>query len=173
MPTDYYAKLNTDQAKLNSDYSDYTEAYLSYVTCLNNNMDKNGKYPSSSTTRGSGTSLSTTQYDSPVCDASFTAFNNKQSTILTDISKVSADLDAINNSNIPGYDKTISDATIKSQYANLVSKRSNLDLQLQQLYNLQNTAPNTYETQLDSTVYSGILWTVLATSLIYYVFTKL
>lgn len=164
-----YAKLNTDQAKLNKDYSDYTEAYLSYVTCLNNNMDKNGKYPITAGFNGKNSDGKNVN----VCSDLLSAFNAKQSTIIADISDVSVDLAAINNANIPGYDKTVSDATIKSQYANLVSKRSNLDLQLQQLYNLQNTAPNTYQTQLDSTVYSGILWTVLATSLIYYVFTKL
>ena len=167
-----YTDLTDSQTALNSKYSEYTVAYLSYITCLNNNVS-NGKYPSSSVTRNSGNGPNATQYESYMCDASFNIFHNKQADMLNNILDVSGKIAAINSSSLPGYDNSKTAADIKSEHATLVNTRSDLDLKLQQLYNLQNTAPNTYQTQLDSTVYSGILWTVLATTLIYYVFTKL
>jgi len=60
-----------------------------------------------------------------------------------------------------------------TNYNNLANKRNDLDLKLQDLYNIDNSIPNLYNLQTDSTVYTGILWTVLATTLIYYVFIKL
>ena len=58
-------------------------------------------------------------------------------------------------------------------YNDMAQRRAGLDLKLQQLYNVDNSIPNLYQSQLDSTVYSGVLWTILATTLIYYVFIKL
>lgn len=83
---------------------------------------------------------------------------------------------AINNVSIRINDITstsFSQDNIDSSYNNLVSMRNDLDSKLQHLYNLQNASPNIYQSQLDSTIYSGILWTVLATTMVYYVFTKL
>ena len=67
----------------------------------------------------------------------------------------------------PSYNATV------TSYANLTNKRADLDLKLQGLYNIDNSIPNLYQLQNDSTVYTGILWTVLATTMIYYVFIKL
>lgn len=67
----------------------------------------------------------------------------------------------------PSYNATM------SSYNNLTKTRNNLDLKLQGLYNIDNSVPNLYQLQNDSTVYTGLLWTVLATTLIYYVFIKL
>jgi len=60
-----------------------------------------------------------------------------------------------------------------ASYSTLTDLRSNLDLKLQALYNKQNSIPQLYNQQFDSTIYTGVLWTVLATTLIYYVFIKL
>ena len=62
---------------------------------------------------------------------------------------------------------------INTSYNKMVNYRSQLDLKLQELYNNQNSLPNLHQAQIDSTVYAGILWTVLATSLLYYVFIKM
>lgn len=55
------------------------------------------------------------------------------------------------------------------QYTEMTTLRNNLDIKLQQLTQQPNTSTN----QLDTTIYSGILWTILATTLIYYVFIHL
>ena len=62
---------------------------------------------------------------------------------------------------------------LDNNYNAMAQHRAGLDLKLQQLYNVDNSIPNLYQSQLDSTVYSGVLWTILATTLIYYVFIKL
>jgi hypothetical protein len=56
------------------------------------------------------------------------------------------------------------------QYTEMTTLRNNLDTKLQQLTQQPN---NTTTNPLDTTIYSGILWTVLATTLIYYVFIHL
>lgn len=56
------------------------------------------------------------------------------------------------------------------QYTEMTTLRNNLDIKLQQLTQVPN---NTSTNQLDTTIYSGILWTILATTLIYYVFIHL
>ena len=53
-------------------------------------------------------------------------------------------------------------------YNEMISKRSDLDVKTNRLYN-----PEYQPTYYNSTQYATILWTVLATSLIYYIFVKL
>lgn len=61
---------------------------------------------------------------------------------------------------------------LKDRYNNLLKKRRNLDLKMQELY--MNTGGfNDIQMQTDSAIYGALLWTVLATSLIYYIFVKL
>lgn len=146
MPSIDYTNLYASQNTLSREYTTYTEAYLKYLSCENNKLDN------------------------PPSSCRDTEPSN--TTLLSAISNVSNNIAALkaspnNNGSLPPY------AEIDASYNKVVNMRNQLDLKLQQLYNLQNSAPNTYQTQLDSTVYSGILWTVLATTLVYYVFTKL
>jgi len=62
---------------------------------------------------------------------------------------------------------------LDNSYNNIKTTRSSLDNELLNLYNIQGTIPDIYKKQVDSSLYAGILWTVLATSLVYYVFIKL
>ena len=60
-----------------------------------------------------------------------------------------------------------------TEYDNLIKKRTAIDVELHNLYNIQSSIPGMNMENIDSTIYTGILWTVLATSLVYYIFTKL
>jgi hypothetical protein len=51
--------------------------------------------------------------------------------------------------------------------------RYELDNKMRDLYRIDNSFYNDNKIKYDVTMYSGILWSVLASSLIYYVFTKL
>ena len=137
---DNYTKLYNDQVTLNREYSTYTSAYLTYMSCQNDSSQ-------------SECNKHTTPPDSTNLAAA--------------IKSVSDDL-----SKLPKNDN-VTQANMDKSYADLVKMRSGLDLKLQQLYNSQNSSPNSYQPQIDSTVYSGVLWTVLVTTLVYYVFTKL
>ena len=143
-----YTDIYNDQTTLNKEYSDYTNAYLTYIDCSAQNITiANINKKNLSSDPLNACNLPTT--------GSLDAAISKMQT---------------NVASLHTNDQT---AIIDASYGDLVNIRSNLDLKLQQLYNLQNSAPNIYQTQLDSTIYSGILWTVLATTLIYYVFIKL
>jgi len=89
---------------------------------------------------------------------------------------VMTDIAAISNNPLPTTDPFTQMepmTPLDGSYNDMTQHRSDLDLKLQQLYNIDNSIPNLYQSQLDSTVYSGVLWTILATTLIYYVFIKL
>jgi len=62
---------------------------------------------------------------------------------------------------------------IISHYNNLVDTRSKLDQQMKDIQKTSDSVYSMYKGSYDSTMYSQILLTVLATSLIYYVFVKL
>lgn len=64
-------------------------------------------------------------------------------------------------------------SVIDSSYNTMLNQRSSIDIELQNLYNVPNSIPNMYAENWDLTIYMGIIWTILATSLIYYIFTKL
>jgi hypothetical protein len=61
---------------------------------------------------------------------------------------------------------------IQASYSQMIQLRNKLDVQLQQLMNKGSMSAEN-KLQLDSTVYTTVLWTVLATSVLYYVFIKL
>lgn len=63
--------------------------------------------------------------------------------------------------------------SILSKYNNLVDTRSKLDQQMKDIQKTSDSVYSMYKGSYDSTMYSQILLTVLATSLIYYVFVKL
>lgn len=65
----------------------------------------------------------------------------------------------------PGLDETDS---IKAKASAIDNLRRELDTKMQQVLNKQDIT-----NQYDSTVYTGIMWSVLGTSLLYYIFTEM
>jgi hypothetical protein len=61
-----------------------------------------------------------------------------------------------------------------NQYNSLVKKRSDLDNKMNEILgNNKNSILYEKQSELDASVYSTLLWTVMVTSLLYYVFTKI
>jgi len=82
--------------------------------------------------------------------------------------------DIINNlsnnyekSSVYTYDQNI------QNYNKNIKLRKKLDLAMTELYNGDQSIAMYQKRSLDSVVYANILWTILATSLIYYVFIKI
>jgi len=71
------------------------------------------------------------------------------------------------------YGNSTSSADLSSTYNNINKTRSQLDQELNDLYNPETSVTSIFNKQLNTTMYATILWTVLATTLIYYVFIKL
>jgi hypothetical protein len=59
------------------------------------------------------------------------------------------------------------------QYNTNISKiRNELDNKLNVLYNTNDSLLSDYKMEFDSTIYTGILWSILAGSLLYYIVTR-
>lgn len=65
------------------------------------------------------------------------------------------------------------DVMMEQKFQNIKMLRSQLDENLRELYYTENSILSDSKMQLDTAVYSGVLWTVLATCALYYVFVKL
>ena len=62
---------------------------------------------------------------------------------------------------------------LKTNYSELVKMRNELDRKLADLYGAEDSVSNMYKSQLDSTIYASLLWSTLATTLIYYIFVQM
>lgn len=69
------------------------------------------------------------------------------------------------------YDDGILNSTTYN--TNIKFFRNELDIKLRNLYNNRDGAVKNQKQQLDSTVYENILLTVLATSIVYFVFIEI
>jgi hypothetical protein len=69
------------------------------------------------------------------------------------------------------YNNTITLRDIS--YNTLLTDRSDLDRKMKEVLALQGSMVNEHQNYVDGSVYTTLLWTVMATSLIYYVFTKI
>ena len=87
------------------------------------------------------------------------------------------DNDHINDATNPASYKPIKDYAAQfrdGSYNMLVSTRSDLDNKMNEILgNNKNSILYEKQGELDATVYSTLLWTVMVTSLLYYVFTKI
>ena len=138
-------QIIADQQNLNTKYSDYNQAYLSYQTCIQ--------------TKNNGHTID--------CTGTIkTNYENKELDLNTAITTMKTNITTYKNQSQP------SSPAITTSYTDMTTLRNNVDTKLQQLQQLTQL-PNTSTNQLDITVYSGILWTILATTLIYYVFIHL
>jgi hypothetical protein len=58
-------------------------------------------------------------------------------------------------------------------YPKLVDDRNDLDRKMKEVLAIQGAMVNEHQNFIDGSVYTTLLWTVMATSLVYYVFTKI
>jgi hypothetical protein len=62
---------------------------------------------------------------------------------------------------------------LSKKHRDILTKRAELDNKLNELNNTSNSIYSMKKLQADSTIYATLLWTTLATSLVYYTFTKM
>ena len=143
----------------------YKNAYDSIIACKDRS---NGSYStsgcSSKTCPNTMTDTTAQYFDANGCaDAS-------ASKSLHDI-MTAANFDS--NANYATTPSTYTRKDGQTLYGQLQQTRAKEDVELQNLYNIPGSVSNMYAEGLDSTVYTSIIWTILATSIVYYVFTKL
>jgi len=94
-------------------------------------------------------------------------------TKMTNISNI---INAMNSARAPisqttNYQSVHDD--ILSDYEKVLKLRYELDMKVKQLYNPENSKIADFKYSYDSTIYSGIIISALATSMLYFVFTEL
>ncbi len=105
------------------------------------------------------------------------AYNNVISSIgklNTAINSINDDEGSSHNSNITTSPSPLPDIDeIKQKYSNNLNLRNELDLKMKEILKTDDSFVNQSKLHYDSTMYASIGWTILATSLLYYVFRKL
>jgi len=82
--------------------------------------------------------------------------------------------DISNTSGNAYYNKNIElTQTLPTNYASMVNTRKDLDAKMQEILATKGSIVNEQQNYIDGSVYTTLLWTVLATSLVFYTFTKI
>jgi len=150
--------MSTDQQTLNAlmaadkklmdDLNTFNQKYAQYVKC-------NGANP-------------------PLCteaDKNIQTLKDAQTKVNNDITELQ---NLIKNSSlIKASEYTSNNSKLDATYSDVTRLRSDLDNKIRELYNLEGTTSREMNLQYDSAMYSGILFTILATIMLYYTFTHL
>ena len=62
---------------------------------------------------------------------------------------------------------------INSNHGDILKLRAELDQKLIELHGLDNSIGEEYKINYDTTLYTGLVWSILATSVLYFVFVKI
>lgn len=90
--------------------------------------------------------------------------------------KIEAFNNAVNNFQSPGNSNDYNPAKVEEllkKYENIINKRNEIDIKMKEINQTDDSHFMDYKGRYDSTQYTNILVTVLATSLIYYIFVKM
>ena len=111
------------------------------------------------------------------CDIADTSYNvnlqkSEISTTISNLDNVIKYYGELSDKKTNGqYDASLNE--LKNNYQHLLKFRSDIDTQLMELYDNPASISNSHFLHVNSAVYINLLWTVLATSIIFIVFTKL
>ena len=167
--TDIYAK-----------FDDYYNAYNAFETCIEQQgvtasvalNESTGNYEGKN---ANGTVIvtynpSNQQYGSnTTCGVNAGALNTNYAALNSAL--ITLKTTNISSSTVGLIDASFDDPTkFQQYYQDMQTTRSNLDLKLEQLYQIQNSLPSMSERSVDSIILASILWIVLASALIYYIF---
>ena len=116
-----------------------------------------------------------------------------EATLKTQLSGLNAHANAIKSNNVARFGERVGGAngnvpvtaaatnaqnasdfnSIITNHAEIISMRQSLDAKLKELYNTEDSISNDYKKRADSTIYTGILLSAVATSMLYYLFTEM
>jgi hypothetical protein len=154
--------MQNEQQLLN-DLNEFNAKYARYVACSDNTLNVNNKLKCTDLELDQKTVIDA--YDKIVT--------------ITNNTAASGSLYADNNgaANVNDYvtnteaDVTFNDITAK--HNNIMQLRSELDAKLKELHVTEDSLAYEQNRIFDGTVYTSLIWTVLATTTLFYVFKKL
>jgi hypothetical protein len=153
-------QLMESERRLLADLNDFNTKYNRYTLCNNHYIN-----PSNNTLNCSDIDMSKNTVVS--------AYNKLKTTSVVDVSNSLTLFKNDPNTISPAiYDASYQ--YIKNVYQNDVLKiRNELDIKMQELYGIDGSIVDEHQKHYDTTMYIGLLWTILATSSLYFLFTKI
>jgi hypothetical protein len=153
-------QLMESERKLLADLNDFNTKYNRYTLCNNTYIN-----PSTNPQNCSAADMNK--------DTVVAAYNKLKNTSIIDVSNSLVMFKNDPNTISPAvYDASYQ--YIKSTYQNDVVKiRNELDIKMQELYGIEGSIVDEHQKHYDTTMYIGLLWTILATCLLYYIFVEL
>lgn len=177
------SKLIAPLTTINTKFDDYYKAYIAFEKCIETNgatvagmtAPTSGTVYKGKTSTGTDTGTdifsydsSTKAYSSSSCNTEASALNTKYTALNGELATTTSALGAGPNIASMKDDKTYTQFV--NHYQDMQKTRSGLDVKLAQLYQIQNSLPSMSDRSVDSVILASILWIVLASALVYYIF---
>jgi len=166
--------IEDDAEQLLNDLVQFNALYFRYMHCnnssistttnlaINNDCAATGYRPSTQFSVSGATGSAEKDY---LLSALNTLSQKIQS---TDKNAIISDIPTL--SNLPTGTPTANATAIKYKQQQILNMRQELDAKLKELYQTPDSIANMYKQQYDATIYSGILLSALAASLLFYLF---
>lgn len=103
--------------------------------------------------------------NTPISDTELKIYISNLQTAISDLKKSSA------SKTHAEYDREL--IKLIEDYRDMVNQRADLDLRLEELYDNNSSKRALTKRELDSSMYANILWTILASLIIYVIFVYL
>jgi paraquat-inducible protein B len=135
----------------------YNSAYYNYVSCVEGTYNTATYDSSYNILNGIPT------FTSEKCNNQANHLNNTYTSLNTAISNLNSSASNINR-NITSIDK------LKTNEKDNKTLRSELDMKLQDLYSIENSPSEMSQLNVDSTTFAFILWAIMASSVLFFIF---
>lgn len=148
-----------------NDLNTFNMKYAKYVKCNDNNAPEiKGNCAPSDLTCCSTTDIG---------EVGLGGLTTLQGTLIADINDMRDAGNLLTGNLISNSQFNTDHSTIISRAKEVNRVRSDLDNKMRELYKIDGNLQQDYFLQYDSVMYTGILFSILATTILYYTFTKL
>jgi peptidoglycan hydrolase CwlO-like protein len=149
----------------------------SMLTLMNDLNTFNLKYAKYVKCNGATTLLHSCAPDDFTCcsykDQDMKSLSNLQTKIERDITSFNTSVGKYDKLSLQQSDFDGNHEKIIQTGADVQKLRQDLDIKMKEIYNLDGTVVNDSFIQYESSMYTGLLFTILTTTILYYTFTKL
>jgi hypothetical protein len=151
--------------KLMNDLNTFNLQYAKYIKC-------NGANPPPTLGNCKASDL-TCCSTNDIGDVGLGKITTLQGTLLTDIDSARTTGNVLYGNLISNTQFQTNQSKILSSANDINKIRTELDTKMREIYNIDGNLHQDYFLQYDSVMYTGILFSILATTILYYTFTKL
>jgi len=165
--------------------NNFNNKYVEYLRCNPNIDDSSRKLNQTRISSGAAPISINDKLNNPPyrnragCPTSNVADENTVRTSYEEVSAAITALDAATTyikTTSGGVSREVYDMSYNSMLSNhksILKLRNELDVKMREINRTEDSVYSMYKANYDSTMYTSILWSVLASSLVYYIFVKL